>query len=147
MTANDIRELNVRLQESAQRTGTIGAHNGAFISAALSIFAELAAQVAESNEHLKRIANPLMDVHVSPWVELNAWGQPVVIDRNEVSCVLGIVAHDTKEPRCCVVTLKSGTNHTVVGSVVEICAKLRIAAGYQEEGGHGNDPGTKQTNR
>ncbi len=55
MTADDIRELNQRLQEQMLKSQTVAEQEAGFKSLMLSIAAEFVAQVAEMNEHLRRI--------------------------------------------------------------------------------------------
>lgn len=53
---------------------------------------ELAAQLAEANEHLKKIANPLLVMEESPWVKLAWHTQSVLVKASSVEAVF--TAHD-----------------------------------------------------
>ncbi len=52
MTAEEIRELNVKLQEKMLATKAAAAYDGAYKSMQLSLLAEIAAQIAELNTKL-----------------------------------------------------------------------------------------------
>ena len=51
MNAQDIRSLNERMQEKMLEAPNVVAHEAGFNSLALSLFAEMAAQLAEANEN------------------------------------------------------------------------------------------------
>ena len=57
MKAEDIRALNENCQEKALKTESVSKYDGAMRSLELSILAEIAAQLAEQNIQLKRIAD------------------------------------------------------------------------------------------
>jgi hypothetical protein len=146
MKAEDIRELNLRLQEQAQRTGNIAMHNGAFMSAALSLFAEGVAQMAEMNEHLKKIANPLFTVNAeAPWVSFTGIeGDPIAIDRGTVSAVRSFV-YDDNRVQTVIWSQGSGCFFNVREPMEEVCAKLGIP--LREDGIHGDDASNEQADR
>ena len=58
MKADDIRSLNEKMQEKMLNTKSVAEHEAGFNSLALSLFTEMAAQLAEANENLKRVLNP-----------------------------------------------------------------------------------------
>jgi hypothetical protein len=90
---------------------------------------EIAAQLAEANEHLAKIANPLITVEGSPWVTFSYKGRKVVIHRDIVRGVrqLPLVPEDDPVP---VVEIHSGnTTWWVEGYLVDVCGKLRIPVG------------------
>ena len=62
MKAQEIRKLNEKLQEQMLESKTVAEHDAGFHSLQLSLLAEIAAQIAEANEHLAKIANPLMTI-------------------------------------------------------------------------------------
>ncbi len=55
MTAYEIRELNVRLQDKALNTESVLQHEAGLKSLELSLLAEIAAQLAEHNAHMERL--------------------------------------------------------------------------------------------
>ena len=51
MKADDIRSLNEKMQEKMLNTKSVAEHEAGFNSLALSLFTEMAAQLAEANEN------------------------------------------------------------------------------------------------
>lgn len=62
MKSDEIRQLNDVAQEKALECISIGTHEACLRSLELSLLAELTAQMAEANEHLKRLAYPMQVV-------------------------------------------------------------------------------------
>jgi hypothetical protein len=60
MKAEDIRELNRKLQDEGLKTESIGAQDAGLKSLACSLLAEIAAQLAEVKEFLEIYTNPPM---------------------------------------------------------------------------------------
>jgi hypothetical protein len=58
MKADDIRNLNEKMQEKLLTTNSMSAYDAGVKSLLLSLLAEMAAQGSESNENLKRVLNP-----------------------------------------------------------------------------------------
>ena len=116
MTSDDIRELNVKLQDACIKTKTGDAQDVGLKSLECSLLAELTAQVADLNESVKKI-----DLTSRRWVVLH-------------------MADGSEQPfnRDNVVTLRSlGGEITVINDVFrqenfvrmpfkEVCAKLGI---------------------
>ena len=63
MDKDTIRELNEQLQAACLRSKTGAGQDVGMASAQVSMLAEIAAQLAEANKHLAKIANPLMVVN------------------------------------------------------------------------------------
>ena len=83
-----IRELNQRLQDQMNHATSHSEKLAAENSLTLSLLAEFVAQIAEANESLRKIANPLHAVDAeSPWVTLSWRGREFVVNRNDVSSV------------------------------------------------------------
>jgi hypothetical protein len=104
---------------------------GGYCAALLDMMAESAAQLAEANDSLKRIANPLITVDAeSPWVWLNCNGKPFVVDRNEVSGVAHLdsgIGNDM--PKVQIGMKGQPWSKTADGTVEEVCKKLKIPIG------------------
>lgn len=93
---------------------------------------EIAAQLAEANENLEKIANPLMTVSRSPWVKLKNWkGMSVVINRDEVVAVIEWPVDVTQSNyiNSCLIVLKSGYQESAIGTGEQVCQKLGIPYG------------------
>ena len=121
MKAKDIRSLYEKLQEKILNSTSVAEHESGFNSLALSLLSEVAAQLAEANEHLAKIANPLMR---SPrWVTLKCnLGKgtgSLVIDANDV---IGVGCQN-EEPTC---VICAAGKRFVDGTVEEVCTKLGI---------------------
>ena len=89
---------------------------------------EIAAQLAEANEHLAKIANPLITVEESPWVEFPVlWGvdrtDKMVVDRRSVTAVTPRI-----DARVCAIS-HDGMQTVVDQPYVDVCRKLRIPVG------------------
>lgn len=86
---------------------------------------ETAAQLAEINEHLAKIANPLMVVNgTSPWVWLKYHDKSFVIDKGEVAFVCAPNDH-----QCLIYRRNEGGEDAgswCDGTLKEICTKLGI---------------------
>jgi hypothetical protein len=123
MKADDIRELNRKLQEEGLKTESVGAQDAGMKSLVCSLLAELTAQVAEANVHLAKIANPLMAVDAeSPWVRFSDGKTLVAIDRREV---VGVRRSGPESEMMSQVDTRTGL-YIVQGTVVEVCKKLGI---------------------
>ena len=80
--------------------------------------AEIAGQLAEDLEHMKKITYPINAE--SPWVWLTYQGRPFVVDRNEVT---GVAPFGTAVS----IGMKGQPwSKTADGNVAEVCAKLGI---------------------
>jgi len=116
MNVGEIKERQQIIKDHADR----GASN-AVESAICFWLSEIALQFAEANEHLAKIANPMMVVNAeSPWVWLTFRGKSFVIHKDEVSGVdsIGDVVSIGMKGQP---WLKSAD-----GTVAEVCAKLGI---------------------
>jgi hypothetical protein len=123
MTSDEIRELNVRLQDEGLKTESVLAHEIGLKSLACSLLAELVAQIAEANEHLVKIANPLIEVNAkSPWAMFSDGKTLVAIDRREV---VGVRRSGPEAEMMTQVSTRFGFI-IIQGTVVEVCAKLGI---------------------
>ncbi len=131
MKAQAIRELNERLQEQILKAQTPAEHDAGFQSLQLSVMTEIAAQLAEANEHLAKIANPLMEVNAeSSWVWLTCGGRPFVVDRNEVTGVaLWDSGVDCGKPAVLIGMKGQPWSKVADGTVEEVCNKLKIPIG------------------
>jgi hypothetical protein len=88
MTPDDIRELNLRIQENILKAQTVAEQDAGFRSLALSIATEFVAQVAEIGESLRKISSPPQPVNAeSPWVHCQWKGRKCVIHKDEVGSV------------------------------------------------------------
>ena len=132
MKAADIRLLNQRCQEITGKP-TLGRKEQeiGLESLKISMLTEIAAQLAEANEHLAKIANPVMVVDAeSPWVWLKLRGVPFVVDRNEVT---GVELMDSglgsDNPKVSIGMKGQPWLTTADGTVVEVCKKLNIPIG------------------
>ena len=84
---------------------------------------ELALQFAEANEHLAKIANPLIEVNAkSPWAMFSDGKTLVAIDRREV---VGVRRSGPESEMMSQVDTRTGL-YIVQGKVVEVCKKLGI---------------------
>jgi len=86
--AEEIRTLNEKVQEQILNAQTPAEHDAGFRSLHLSLMSEVAAQLAEISEHLRKIANPPQVVNAeSPWVHCQWKGRKCVIHKDEVGSV------------------------------------------------------------
>lgn len=85
---------------------------------------EIALQLAEANESLKKIANPIVEVvnEESPWVMLSDGKAKLMIDRREV---IGVCRCGPEVEMMSQVNTRR-TGYIVRGTVVEVCEKLGI---------------------
>jgi hypothetical protein len=88
---------------------------------------EIAAQFAEANEHLVKIANPMFVYDGPRWAWLTHNGKPFVIDAREVT---GVAPLDTgigsDKPTACIGMKGQPWSKTVDGTVEKICKRLGI---------------------
>ena len=100
-------------------------------TARTAIYVEIAAQLAEANEHLAKIANPLIIVNAeSPWVTLTWNGRSWVVDKREVASVSAVNDH-----QCVVVRRGEGGDDPgryCHGTFSEVCTKLGIPTKERE---------------
>ena len=122
MKAKDIRTLNEKLQEQILNSTSVAEHEAGFNSLALSLLSEVAAQLAEANEHLAKIANPLMRSPRWVWFKYNAF--KYVVDAREV------VSISVPDQTHCVILMRNeggpDPGRWCEGSYEEVCAKLGI---------------------
>ena len=126
MNAQDIRTLNERMQENILNAKSVGEQEAGFKSLLLSLLSEIAAQLAEANENLKKIANPLMVVEnaSSPWVWLKNNQMRYAVHRDEVASISA-----PKDNQCVVLMKNEGgedPGRWCDGTLEEICGKLGI---------------------
>ena len=118
MTADDIRELNYRLQEQMLKSQTVAEREAGLKSLMLSIASEFVAQVAEMNEHLREIASPKV---ARRWETVTYNSHPNVIDGNEI---VDVCMRDKAQTY---VYLRGiDEPWTVDGTVAEVCEKFGI---------------------
>jgi hypothetical protein len=128
MKAEEIREYPSALIDAAVKE--VGGdpkklpRDAAMMGVVSALLAELTAQVAEANEHLAKIANPLMVVvnEESPWVMLSDGKTKLMIDRREV---IGVRRSGPEVEMMSQVNTR-GVVYIVQGTVVEVCKKLGI---------------------
>ena len=96
--------------------------------ATMEIEQETAAQLAEANEHLAKIANPLIVVNAEPpWVWLTFGGKPFVVDRNEVTGVAPLDSGIGNDRPLVQIGVKGQPwSKAADGTVEEVCKKLGI---------------------
>ena len=126
MKAEEIRELNMKMQEQILSARSAAGQDAGFKSFALSIVTEFVAQMAEMNDSLRKIANPPVSNEESPWVQLGWRGRRFVINRNDVA---GVNQIGSSLAEC--VVLMRGDNAEEGGWAVEmaypdLCAALHI---------------------
>lgn len=117
MKSEDIRKLDIPEYDSSKP-------NMLITVAGLKVFREFTAQLAEANEHLAKIANPLMVTEESKlkWVGLVVEGNPTKVNVDEVAAVVATNIPDVN----CSVILRSGCSMFAKGTVTEVCKKLGI---------------------
>jgi hypothetical protein len=126
MKAADIRLLNQRCQEITGKP-TLGRkeQNIGLESLKISMLTEIAAQLAEVNEHLAKIANPVMVVDAeSPWVTLAYHGKSYMVNREAVE-----VVERGNDHQCIVTMINEGGENPgrwCDGTFEEVCSKLGI---------------------
>jgi hypothetical protein len=124
MKAKDIRTLNEKLQEQILNSTSVAEHEAGFNSLALSLLSEVAAQLAEANEHLAKIANPLMVVNQPRWVWFKYNAFRYVVDAREVASI------SVPDPNHCVIIMRNeggpDPGRFCEGSYEEVCTKLGI---------------------
>jgi hypothetical protein len=127
MKAKDIRTLNEKLQEQILNSTSVAEHEAGFNSLALSLLSEVAAQFAEANEHLAKIANPLMGYDGPRWAWMTYNGKPFVVDAREVT---GIAPMDSgignDSPRVVIGMKGQPWSKSADGTVEDVCTKLGI---------------------
>ena len=130
MKADDIRTLNERCQKiTGEQTRSREQQDVGLESLKISMITEIAAQLAESNEHLAKIANPLYTVEneASPWVYfLTENRRRVVFDKGEV-----VDVHEGVDPMdnsrlIVVISLRNQRYFRIIGDYGVVCAKLGI---------------------
>jgi hypothetical protein len=124
MNAQEIHKLNELCQGKALNTKGLTEHSAALWSLGLSLFAEAAAQLAEANEHLAKIANPLMVVNQPRWVWFKYNAFRYVVDAREVASI------SVPDPNHCVIIMRNeggpDPGRFCEGSYEEVCTKLGI---------------------
>lgn len=89
----------------------------------IEMLREIAAQLAEANDHLAKIVNPMMVVKAeSPWVSFSDGKTLVMIDRTQVH---GVRRSGPEHEMMSEVSTHNGS-YMVEGTVVNVCAKLGI---------------------
>ena len=126
MTADDIRELNHRLQEQMLNSQTVAEHEAGFKSLLLSIASEFVAQVAEMNEHLREIASPKVTVEESPWVQLSWRGRQFLVNRNDASSAHQGGLNRTESVLIMRTDVPEDGGRSCEMPLAELCAKLHI---------------------
>ena len=127
MKAEEIRKKSETYSAAMKEVGNVDSSALIVEAAKLEMIIEIAAQLAEANEHLTKIANPLLVVDAeSPWLTLKWRDREFVVNRDDVSSVhqygssgtesVVILRTDAPEDggRCCETGL------------TELCAKLKI---------------------
>ena len=135
MKAEDIRELNMVGQRAALDTKTVASHDAALMSLAVSVFTEMAAQIAEMNDHLKHIAHPMMKVvnKESPWVEfITEDHRRVVFDKGEVVDVHEGIDPTDNRRLIVVISLRNQRYFRIIGDYGIICSILGVPTGRPE---------------
>ena len=133
MKAQAIRELNERLQEQILKAQTPAEHDAGFQSLHLSVMTEIAAQLAEANEHLERfntednIGSIAVDVEklTRPrWVWFKHNTFRYVVDAREVASI------SVPDQNHCVIIMRneggSDPGRWCEGGYEEVCSKLGI---------------------
>lgn len=112
MKAEDIREMNILSQDACTKSATGVSQDVGLRSLQCSLLAEIAAQLAEVNEHLEKItdplANSLSNLNDDPYRVLGC--VPVIIN--------GLEATE--------ITLRNGSKFTTQGRYEDISTKLGI---------------------
>jgi hypothetical protein len=123
MNADAIRK--VKMKRSHEERGLCSHNDSDRIEFIGSMGQELAAQLADVNESLRKIANPPMVVNgSSPWVWLKYHDKSFVIDKNEVAFVCAPNDH-----QCLIYRRNEGGEDAgswCEGTLKEICTKLGI---------------------
>jgi hypothetical protein len=98
------------------------------MSITMMLLAELTAQIAEANEHLAKIANPLITVNAeSLWVNfITEDHRRVVFDKGEVVDVHEGVDPIDNRRLIVVISLRNQRYFRIIGDYGVICAKLGI---------------------
>jgi hypothetical protein len=127
------KEINAKQQELSDEIQSMKSLDEAslVISAGLAVAAfEIAAQVAEANEHLKRIAYPLITVgEAKPkWVRLVVDGYGAMVDAESVVAVTHVAGASDSFKHCHVV-FGSGGSLFVEETEDAVCKKLGIPKG------------------
>ena len=109
MKAEDIRSRSVR--------GDVGNF----------MLREIAAQFAEINYHLAKIANPLMAYDGPRWAWMTCNGKPFVVDAREVTGVASLDSGiGTDKPTVQIGMKGHPWSKAADGTVARVCAKLGI---------------------
>jgi hypothetical protein len=102
----------------------VAEHEAGFNSLALSLLSEVAAQLAEANEHLAKIANRTITVEGTRWVWFKYNTFRYVVDAREVASI------SVPDPNHCVIIMRNeggpDPGRFCDGSYEEVCAKLGI---------------------
>ena len=124
MNAQEIRQLNEYCQKKALETRSASELETALRSLELSLLTEMAAQFAEANESLKKIADPQVVNGTSPWVTMTYNGRTYLVNKGAVAIVEK--GNDTQ----CIITMhnEGGENpgRWCDGTMKEVCSKLGI---------------------
>jgi hypothetical protein len=86
--------------------------------------AEIAGQLAEDLEHMKKITYPINAE--SPWVWLTFDRKPFVVDRNEVTGVAPLYTGTEDMPAVSIGMKGELWSKSADGTMAEVCAKLGI---------------------
>jgi hypothetical protein len=102
----------------------VAEHEAGFNSLALSLLSEVAAQLAEANEHLAKIANRTITVEGTRWVWFKYYTFRYVVDAREVASI------SVPDPNHCVIIMRNeggpDPGRFCDGSYEEVCKKLGI---------------------
>jgi len=138
MKAEEIRKMPLAAMEeikAAVATATDHEHGlqlivGGYCAAFLEVAAEAAAQLAEANEHLAKIANPWSTADQESlvvWTWLTSNGKPFAIDCREVTGVASLDTGIGSDHPTVVIGMKGQPwSKSADGTVEEICSKLGI---------------------
>ena len=125
MNADEIRNKRERFSERISGSMTYEPNEKDMSRYQGDMIRETAAQLAEINENLAKIANPLMVVNgTSPWVWLKYNTKSYVVNRDEIATVSA-----PNEHQCIITICNDGSENPdrwCDGTLEEICTKLGI---------------------
>lgn len=127
MKAEEIRNAYLEMMAALKKADNAEMMLLGHIPVVALMITEIAEKMAEINEHLIKIANPLLVVDAeSPWVQLSWRGRSCVVHRDDVSAVFQYGTSKTES-----VVVRRGdvgddAGHCCEMPLSELCAKLKI---------------------